>query len=93
MKKSFVISNTPVRLPINGTVLYTFLMWFFQAKDFYWGIYIVFLLILWTACIISINRQQRVDLFADEKDPEQKMPLSKFQRKMEEIQKQRRNEA
>lgn len=72
MKKRKVIKNVPTKLPIQGTVFY--LMWFFDATDFWWGVFIVVFVILWALIIIAKINEQKVDLndFIDMEGPEKK---------------------
>ena len=62
MKKKLVIKNTPTELPINSTVLYTFLMWYFKVDNLFWGIFICCVGFYWIFAIKAINKEERIDL-------------------------------
>jgi hypothetical protein len=62
MKKRIVFTNQPIRLPIQGTVLYTFLLHYFQASDLIWGIYITLCIIYWTIVFYGLYFQEGFDI-------------------------------
>ena len=62
MRKKLVIKNTPTKLPISSTVLYTFLMWYFKVDNLFWGIFICCFGFYWIFSFISINKEERIDL-------------------------------
>ena len=64
MKKHFVITNAPVKLPFQSTILYSFLLHYFNVDSLYWGIFITFYSILWVVAIVSKYNEIRVDLNA-----------------------------
>ena len=66
MKKVKVISNVPARLPVTSTVLYTFLMYHFQAGDLWWGIFITIESLYWILMLLVVfHAQEKVDVFED----------------------------
>lgn len=87
MKKRFVISNTPTKLPINSTILYTFLMWYFKVDNLYWGIFICFFGLLWILTLISLFTQEIVDLNATKEDGKAKLKQSRFAERLNELMK------
>jgi len=104
MKKLIVIKNTPSKLPILGTVVYTFLMHYYNVSDLWWGIYITLMAILWILVIWIMCNQERIDLFSEGaldkvfedkiKDTlnnisDPKKPKSKFQIRLEEMARER----
>ena len=65
MKKNKIIPKKffPSRLPINSTVLYSFLMYFFNAPQWLWGVYLTLLIIFWIIAIIAfMNQEEDIDL-------------------------------
>lgn len=68
MKKTKVISNLPVRLPILSTVLYTFLLHYFNVDNLWWGIFIAVYSIYWIVVISVIWTQERIDIFKEGED-------------------------
>jgi len=71
MKTRKVISNSPTKLPITGTVLYSFLLYYFNVSGIIIGIFATIYAIYWILCIVAIWNEKRVDLF-EEKAKEQK---------------------
>ncbi len=65
MKKRTVISNVPVKLPLQSTILYSFLLYYFHASGVLWGIFITLYAIYWLISIISLFNQDVVDLDSD----------------------------
>lgn len=64
MKKVKVISNVPERLPVTSTVLYTFLMYHFQAGDLWWGIFITIESLYWILMLaVVFHAQEKVNIF------------------------------
>ena len=55
--------NLPARLPISSTILYTFLMYYFNVDGVYWGVYITIMFIWWLITIIALYKQKSVDIF------------------------------
>ena len=85
MKKQFVILNTPARLPINSTILYAFLLHYFNAGGIWWGIFITVFLIYWTLVIVAKFNEQAVDLNSDKLDKKAKAAESKFAQRLQKL--------
>lgn len=85
MKKRFVILNTRAKLPLNSTVLYSFLLYYFKVNDLYWDIFITLFAIIWIVCIYAIWTQEVIDLNTEEKEINKKLAQSKFAKKLLEI--------
>jgi len=62
MKKKLVITNVPTRYPINSTILYSFLLYYFNVDDLYWGIFITLFSIYWILVIIVKSNEVNIDL-------------------------------
>lgn len=62
MKKRFVITNLPAKLPVTNTALVAFLLYYFKAHGFIWGIFITVYSIIWIAIIIMKSREQNIDV-------------------------------
>jgi len=82
MKKKTVISNLPARLPIQSTILYSFLLYYFKVDSLYWGIFITLYSLLWIVVIIAKCYEERIDLDDDKKISAGK---SKFAERLAEI--------
>ncbi len=86
MKKIYVIKNQPTKLPIVGTVLYAFLMDYYNASGFWWGVFIVCFSIIWIICIIALFLQETIDLDKDYSDnPKKAVKQSKFAEKLKQM--------
>ena len=72
MKKRFVISNTPVKFPIQSTILYTFLLYHFQVSGIWWGIFITLYSIYWIIAIVAKWNEESIDLNSDKLDEKKK---------------------
>ena len=66
MKKTKVIKNIPNKLPLTSTVLYTFLLYYFDVNGIVWGIFGTIYAIYWILVIVIIYNQERIDLFNEE---------------------------
>lgn len=66
MKKKLVITNVPSRLPVNSTILYSFLLYYFNVDDLYWGIFITLFSIYWILVIIVKFNEVNIDLNENE---------------------------
>ena len=89
MEKVKVVSNIPMKLPISQTILYTFLMDYYNASELAWGVFISLGIIMWIGVIAFLIKQERIDIFKEEKQEEIKETVteeSKFQQKMREMQ-------
>ena len=67
MKKRTVLSNLPIRLPIQSTIFYSFLLYYFKVDSLYWGIFITLYAILWILCLIAKRNEELIDLDDDKK--------------------------
>jgi len=83
MKKRFVITSLPIRLPIQSTILYSFLLHYFKADGIYWGIFITLYSILWILVIAVKSYEVKVDLNSSKED--EKIKQSKFAEKLKDI--------
>lgn len=86
MKKRFVISNLPVRFPIQSTILYSFLLYYFKADGLWWGIFICLYSILWIIAIAVKWNEESIDLNADDLKGEKKKVQSKFAERLQQMQ-------
>lgn len=87
MKKHFVITNLPVRLPFQSTILYSFLLYYFKVDSLYWGIFITLYSILWIVAIVVKCHEIKVDLNATKDEDKKIVKQSKFQDKLNELMK------
>lgn len=87
MKKHFVITSLPVRLPFQSTILYSFLLYYFKVDSLYWGIFITLYSILWIIAIVVKCNEIKVDLNATKDDEKKIVKQSKFQDKLNELMK------
>ena len=62
MKEQIVITNIPIKLPFNSTILYTFLMWYFKVDNLWWGIFICLFSIYWILLLIVFFLQRGINL-------------------------------
>jgi len=85
MKKRFVISNTPLKLPVQSTILYTFLLYHFQVSGIWWGIFITIYLIYWLLAIIAKLNEESIDLNSDKPDEKKKTIESKFAQRLQKL--------
>lgn len=83
MKKIYVVKNIPARIPLNSTILYTFLLYYFEVDRLIWGIYICLMIAYWALNIAALFIQERVDIF--EEKPEKQN--NKFKNRLEEYMK------
>jgi len=67
MEKRNVITNLPIRLPINSTILYSFLLYYFNVSGLNLGMFITAWTIVWILAIILKFTEVRVDVFKDTK--------------------------
>ena len=66
MKKKLVITNVPTRYPINSTILYSFLLYYFNVDGLYWGIFITLFSIYWILVFIVKFNEVNIDLNENE---------------------------
>jgi len=93
--KRFVISNIPIKLPFQSTILYTFLLYYFQVSGIFWGIFITIYTIYWIIAIIAKIMENKIDLNStdlDEIDEKNKVIRAKFGQKLERMRKQKYGE-
>lgn len=64
MKNKFVISwkNIPVKIPINGIVTYSFIMYYFKVPQWAWGVWITLVAIALIVLIIEKSRETHVKI-------------------------------
>ena len=69
MKKNKVIPAKYYRkfYPINGSILWSFLMYYFKAPQWLWGVYLTLLLIIWVLVIISVVMQEEDESLINKK--------------------------
>ena len=82
MKNKKVISfkNLPTRLPLNSTVLYAFLLHYFNCGGFAWGAFISVMSFVWIGTIYNMVSENSINIFE-----EPKAKLSTFKSKLDEI--------
>lgn len=85
MKKRFVISNTPVKFPIQSTILYTFLLYHFKVSGIWWGIFITLYSIYWIIAIIAKWNEESIDLNSDKMDEKKKAVEGKFAQRLQKL--------
>lgn len=85
MKKRFVITNTPVRLPIQSTILYTFLLYHFQVSGIWWGVFITLYSLIWIIIIVAKWNEEKIDLNDEEIDNDKKVVRSKFAERLQKL--------
>ena len=62
MKKRFVITSTPIKFPIQSTILYSFLLYYFKVDNIWWGIFIALYSLLWILAIVGKIYEEGVDI-------------------------------
>lgn len=82
MKKHIAIINTTIKLPVISTVLYTFLLHYFNVSGLVWGIFITLYSILWIVVIIMKWNEVQIDLTKDEFTKEQKTLLTEIKNRL-----------
>ena len=87
MKKHFVITSLPVKLPFRSTILYSFLLYYFKVDSLYWGMFITLYSILWIIAIFVKCHEIKVDLNATKDEEKKIIKQSKFQEKLNELMK------
>ena len=85
MKKRFVISNTPVKFPIQSTIFYTFLLYHFQVSGIWWGIFITLYSLYWIIAIVVKRNEESIDLNSDKLDEKKKAVESKFAQRLQKL--------
>jgi hypothetical protein len=87
MKKRTVITNTPTKLPIGSTILYTFLLWHFEVNPIIKGVFITLYSLYWIAALVTKYNEISVDLDKDEWPTNKKK--SKWQERLSQLSKQK----
>ena len=85
MNKRFVITNTPVKLPIQSTILYTFLLYHFQVSGIWWGVFITLYSLLWIIVIVAKWNEEKIDFNDDKIDSDKKIVRSKFAQRLQKL--------
>ena len=91
MKKRFVIANTPVKLPIQSTILYTFLLYHFQVSGIWWGVFITLYSIFWIIVIVAKWNEEKIDLNDEKTDNDKKVVRSKFAERLQKLMDERKS--
>lgn len=92
MKNYYVIknSNLPARFPLLHTVVWLFLLDYYKAPGWAWGVLCTIYAILWAGCIYAKFKQTEIDIFVMAVEPEtMKVDKSKFQERVEQALKER----
>lgn len=60
MKSIKVIPNKflPIKKPITATMLHVFLMHYYNAPDWFWGVYVTLSLIIWVLVFVNVYKQE-----------------------------------
>jgi hypothetical protein len=66
MKSKIARSSIATALPIQNSVLAYFIMDYYKAPEFVWGIIITLFSIIWIACIYGVITEERIDVFEEE---------------------------
>lgn len=91
-KQKFVITSTPTKLPVVSTILFTFLLYYFNVPMIVWGIYITLAIIYWVVVLIIIKDETYIDINKDWKEfanPEHRAFLNFTNKRLLDIIKQR----
>lgn len=92
MKKHFVITNFPVKLPVQSTILYSFLLYYFKVDNIWWGIFITLYSIFWIIIIVMKCTEKRIDLTDTlGKDISVSLEGKKFQQVLEKLAKEKKS--
>lgn len=92
MKKRKVIKNMPIKMPIAHTVLYTFLMDYYNASGVLWGIYLTLAVIIWVVVFIGIYNQEQIDVFNHKAKEEFNKERKSFQERIKDKMEEAKNE-
>ena len=76
MKTRKVITNTRIRLPFQSTILYSFLLYYFNVSEVYLGIFGAVYVIYWSLAISIRWNEEAIDIF-DEEEMENTRPTFK----------------
>jgi predicted membrane protein len=91
MKKRFVIANTPVKLPIQSTILYTFLLHHFQVSGIWWGVFITLYSLIWIIVIVAKFNEEKIDFNEEKIDNDKKIVRSKFAERLQKLMDERKS--
>ena len=80
MKKRFVISNLPIKLPFQSTILYAFLLHYFNANGVIWGVFITLYSIFWIGVIMAKWNEVKIDL--NDEPTKENPPLPSFKERV-----------
>lgn len=85
MKKRFVITNTPIKFPVNSTILYSFLLYHFNVSGIWWGIFITLYSIYWILAFVIAWNEVKIDLNDDKSSIKNEVKKSLFAQRLEKI--------
>ncbi len=86
MIPKYVVKNVPTKLPITSTVLYSFLLYYFNVDNIWWGIFITLYSIYWIVSVYAIIKQEGIDVFKKWEEEEGMNIIgikSRFQQRMD----------
>ena len=66
MKTRKVIKNTGIKLPIHSTIIYSFLLYYFDVSEIYLGIFGAVYVIYWCLAISIKWNEEEIDIFDEE---------------------------
>lgn len=61
-QKVLSYNNLPARLPITQTIFFTFIMNYYNAREWMWTVFIIISLVIWIACINKMAKQKEIEL-------------------------------
>lgn len=79
-KKVIKKSNLPARSPILGTIVYVLAMDYWNAPQWFWGVAISFMALIWIAWIALLIMEEGVDVINDKRTYTRKLS---FREKLE----------
>lgn len=87
MKTRNVISNLPIKLPWMSTVVYSFMLHYFNANGVIIGVFATIYAIYWIIAIIAKWNEKSVDIFEqfEQKKQDSKEKISPFQQKLRDL--------
>jgi hypothetical protein len=88
MKSKISRSSIATVLPVQNSALAYFIMDYYKAPEFVWGIIITLFSIIWIACIYEMATEERIDVF-EEEEKLLKTPIknSRWMQRLEEVMK------
>lgn len=66
-RKVISFSNLPTRPPILATVVYVTALKVYEAPEWLWGAFGLFLFLGWVSAIYDFSTQEKTDIFKDDK--------------------------